>query len=77
MKTTEEQIARSWRANARARDKLKPGDRISYSMCGDTKGTAVFTGWDGYWACSKTKNDISPRSIYRLNGVPISFDDPS
>lgn len=73
---TDDHLASAWRAHERAKEILKLGDRISYTMCADTRGAAIMTGWDGYWICSKTKNDISPRSVYRVNGVPISFDDP-
>jgi hypothetical protein len=68
--------AQNIRAIDRARAALKPGDRIAFTSCPGTARTATFTGWSGNWACSKSRDDISPRCIFRLNGAPISFTDP-
>ncbi|WP_404480018.1 hypothetical protein [Novosphingobium sp. BL-52-GroH] len=60
----------------RAKAALKDGDRIAFTSCPGTARTATFTGWDGNWICCKTRNDIAARSIFKLNGLPVSFADP-
>lgn len=60
----------------RARQALKEGDRIAFTSCPGTPRTATFTGWDGNWICSKTRNDIASSTIFKLNGKPVSFLDP-
>lgn len=74
--TDEEKAARraeSDRAHDRAKAFLKPGDRVSRRLCGGAKGTFVFTGWDGYWACGETISDCPPSAIYAVNGAPVCF----
>lgn len=63
------------RATERARATLKPGDVLSYTMCAGARGRAVFTCWDGSWACSKTKSDIHALHIFKVNGQLVSFAD--
>jgi len=61
-------------AVAKAKQVLKPGDRIRCSRCGGIVATYTFDGWDGNWIVSKSGiNDISPTHISKLNGQPISF----
>lgn len=59
----------------RAREVLKPGDRIRASRCGGRKITVVMTGWDGHWITSAKHNDIAPSAIDRVNGQPMTFID--
>lgn len=61
----------------RAREALKPGDKIAFTSCPGTPRTATFEGWDGNWICSKTRSDIAASSIFKLNGKPVSFGDPA
>lgn len=68
--------AENIRAIDRARASLKPGDRIAFASCPGTPRTATFVGWEGNWICSKTRNDISARCIFKLNGQHVSFGDP-
>lgn len=72
-----EQIAHAKRATERARDALKPGDVIQFTRCGGTKARAIFKGWDRDWICSATCNDIHALHIFKLNGEPVSFADPT
>lgn len=69
-------IAESYRAQLRARATLQPGDRIVVERCGGVRPRYTFTGWDGHWATSASRNDLAPRCIIRLNGAPVSFLDP-
>lgn len=68
--------AESIRAIDRARLALDLGDRIAFTSCPGTARTATFDGWDGNWIRSKTRDDISARSIFKVNGQPVSFADP-
>jgi hypothetical protein len=63
------------RATARAKVALKPGDWLQYTMCAGLRGRAKFTGWDGIWACSRTKSDIHALHIFKVNGQLTSFRD--
>lgn len=64
------------RAVERARQTLKPGDRLTVTRCGGLTVTVTFERWDGGWICSKTLADIAPSHIIKLNGTPVSFEDP-
>lgn len=68
--------AENIRAIDRAHASLNRWDRITFTGCPGTARTATFMGWDGNWICCKTRNDISARSIFKLNGQPVSFADP-
>ena len=73
---TDEQIAASKRATERARAVIKPGDRVSRTMCCSIKGTFKFTHWEGQWLCGKTVWDCHAINVYAINGEPVSFADP-
>lgn len=67
------------RATGRARAMLRPGDRLHVTRCGGSKAVVTFTGFDSFfpdWICSATRNDIHAFHIYKVNGAPVSFDDP-
>ena len=72
---TPEQIAHSKRATARARAVLKPGDRLSVTLCADGRGTVTMRGWDGDWITSATRNDIHAMHIIKVNGCWMTFRD--
>lgn len=70
---TPEQIEQARRATARAKKVIKPGDRISRTMCGGRKGTFVFTHWENDWMCGKSVTDCHAQNVYRVNGKLVSF----
>lgn len=79
---TEEQRAGHRRATARAREALKPGDKIRATGCGGTVATYRFVGFDtrmdgtpSDWICSPSRDDIHASHIIRVNGLPTSFRD--
>lgn len=61
------------RATERAKECLKPGDRVSRTMCGGSKGTFTFTRWEGTSACGKTIDDCPASAIYAVNGKHVCF----
>ncbi|WP_319519853.1 hypothetical protein [uncultured Martelella sp.] len=63
------------RASDRARQYLRPGDRITYEHCPGPKRWGVFVCFDGHWACTKTRNDVVPMCITKVNNVPVDFTD--
>jgi hypothetical protein len=67
-----------WRRSVeRAREQLKPGDRLTVTRCGGLVVTVTFDGWTGgHWICSRTLDDIAPSHVLKRNGQPISFEDP-
>lgn len=67
--------AHALRARARAFKFLKPGDVVVATGCGGIRRRVTFLFWEGYWICGKTVNDVSPLSVYRVNGKPVSFRD--
>lgn len=76
MSVSEKRRAEAYRARDRAKALLKPGDRIRVSRCGGLLRTYTFSHWDGFWAVSVSGiSDLSPTSIDRLNGAPVSFMD--
>lgn len=57
-----------------ASERLRPGDRLRVSRCGNGGGvTVTFTEWDGRWACSAKLIDISPVNILAINGEVVDF----
>lgn len=80
--TRDERIAEIARATERARAVLKPGDRITFTSCPGTKRWGIFEGFDSgrltsqaSWIRTRTRNDISPITISKVNGKPASFRD--
>lgn len=63
------------RIEQRAREVLKPGDRVRATRCGGRKITVTMTGWDGHWITSAKHCDIAPCAIDRVNGQPMTFID--
>lgn len=53
---------------------LRPGDRVRCARCGGARPTYTFTGWSNFtWAASKTRDDLYPGGIDRVNGEPVDF----
>lgn len=77
MGLTDEQWRQYCEAEERARKKLRPGDRIVFTSCPGTKRHGVFQGWYGRTICIRTRDDISPRSINKVNGYPVDFTKPA
>ncbi|MGV0912400.1 hypothetical protein [Martelella sp. FOR1707] len=63
------------RATDRARQYLREGDRITFSSCPGTKRWGVFVGFSGECVVTKTRDDISARSISKVNGLRVDFTD--
>ena len=65
------------RAAAKAREVLKPGDRLRVTKCPGTKRWITFAGMDGDWICSKSGiNDYSPSSVDRINQTAVDLGAP-
>jgi len=70
------------RAAERARQVLKPGDRLLVAVCGNCRGvTVTMTGWSADFPdfiASKTldADELHPINIRKVNGTPVSFADP-
>ncbi len=77
MTLTDEQWQEYLQAEERARKVLRPGDRIVFTSCPGTKRHGVFQGWYGRTICIRTRDDISPRSISKVNGYPVDFTKPA
>lgn len=60
-------------ATDRARDVLKPGDRLYVIRCGGSKSTITMTGWDGNWITCRSRDDIAAVNVLRVNGKPVAF----
>lgn len=71
--TKEERTAQLLRAVDNAKATLVPGDVLMVTRCGGLKVRYVFKSWDGNWATSIMRNDISPTNIYKVNGRPVDF----
>jgi len=57
-----------------AKKVLKPGDRIRVTRCGGIVATYTFSHFEGYWIVSKSGiDDLSPASVFKLNGKPVNF----
>lgn len=70
-------MAQLKRALARSMETLKPGDRFRASRCGGIRAWYRFSHWDGDELITASGiYDIHPINIDRLNGEPVSFDDP-
>jgi len=72
-------LGRFRRATERARAVLCPHDRLRITRCGGGLVNVRFTGWDPVWPnviCSASLSDIHALNVRKLNGEPISFDDP-
>lgn len=69
------EVQRAWylAATETARATIKPGDRISRTMCAGLRGTFTFTHWEGDWLCGKTVSDCHAVHIYKVNGKPTQF----
>ncbi|MAU21065.1 MAG: hypothetical protein CMH13_11095 [Martelella sp.] len=74
-KLSKEQRDELIRATDRARQYLREGDRITYSSCPGTKRWGVFVGFSGECVVTKTRDDISARSICKVNGRAMNFGD--
>ncbi|TPW33214.1 hypothetical protein FJU08_01215 [Martelella alba] len=75
MPLTEEQRRELIRATDRARHYLRAGDHITFTSCPGTKRWGIFTGFDGECICTKTRDDVSARSITKVNGIAVDFTD--
>jgi len=78
---SDEQIAENKRATERARAVLRPGDRLLVKCCGGSKSTVTMLGWQEPpledWIYSKCSDEIHAMHIVKVNGVRMTFGDPS
>ena len=73
---TQEQIDKWYAAGKKAKETLKPGDRVGCTKCPGTKRVIIFSHFDGNWIVSKSGiDDYSPCSVYSVNGKPVCFTD--
>lgn len=75
------EAARNQRAARRAKAILKPGDRLYVATCGGRGVTVTMVGWSADFPdfiASKTLDgdELHPINVRKLNGKPITFDDP-
>lgn len=73
------------RSADRAREVLKPGDRVTLgSKCGGGSQTVTFSHWgwlelpipDFSYFSARTIDELHPWNITKVNGQPVSFRDP-
>jgi hypothetical protein len=58
----------------RAKQMLKPGDRVGATKCPGNRRVFTFSHWDGCWMVSKSGiNDYHPASVYSINGQKVDF----
>ena len=75
MRMTASQIAEAARATIRAKEILKPGDKLRVANCADSYSNVVMLGWDRDWITSKTRNDIHAMHVVKVNGKLMTFKD--
>ncbi|MBY2992461.1 hypothetical protein HF272_13585 [Rhizobium leguminosarum] len=68
------------RGYARALGVLRDGDRITFTSCPGTKRWAYYSesetvGFSGPSISSRTRDDISPLAISKVNGDTVDFSD--
>lgn len=77
------EVSRNKRAVRRAKAILKPGDRLLVNTCGGRGSTVTMIGWcdaplDDYIRSKSLDGDeLHPINVRKVNGVPVSFDDPA
>lgn len=74
MEVSQERKELGKKAELKAKQILKKGDRVQCTKCPGTKRTFTFSHWDGCWMVSKTGiDDYHPINVDLINGKPFVF----
>lgn len=60
-------------ATRRARRIVKPGRRVSRTLCAGRRGTFTFTHWEGEWMCGSAVTDCHALNVLKVDGRKVDF----